>query len=186
MSTISTTRTSDISVGTWDIDPTHSSIEFTVRHLGLSKVRGAFRDFAGTLTISDDPLASSVNAAIELASVDTGNDDRDAHLRGSDFFDTETRPQMVFDSTDLRADDGAYVLRGDLTIRGVTLPIELDLEFHGVNDDPYGNRKAGFSATGSLSRKAYGIDFNAPAGADKVLIGDKVNVELEIQAARRT
>ena len=185
MTTISTTPAGDIAVGIWEIDPTHSSVEFTVRHLGLSKVRGSFREFAGTLTIGDDPQSSAVNATVDLASVDTGNTDRDDHLRGSDFFDAEAQPQMAFDSTAVLVEDSAYVLRGDLTIHGTTLPIDLDLEFHGVNDDPYGNRKAGFSATGSLSRKAYGIDFNAPAGADKVLIGDKVNIELEIQAARR-
>ncbi len=184
--TIRTAAGTEVPVGTWDIDPAHSSIEFTVRHLGLSKVRGSFRQFSGTLTIADDPVLSAATATIDLASVDTGNDDRDTHLRSTDFFDTDRHPEMVFASTGVRPDGDGWVLEGDLTIGSTTKPIELDLEVHGVADDPYGNHKAGFSATGSLSRKAYGIDFDAPAGADRVLIGDKVTLELEIQAALRS
>ncbi len=185
MSTTTPTVSPAVPVGTWEIDPAHSSVEFTVRHLGLSKVRGSFRAFSGELTIADDPLASSATATIDLASVDTGNEDRDTHLRSSDFFDVGRRPQMVFTSTAVRPAGDDWVLAGDLTIGETTRPIELALELRGVADDPYGNHKAGFSATASLSRKDYGIDFNAPAGADRVLIGDKVSIELEVQATLR-
>jgi polyisoprenoid-binding protein YceI len=168
----------DLTPGTWTIEPAHSSVGFTVRHLGLSKVRGQFNDFTGNISVGDDQLASSVNAAIELSSVDTNNADRDGHLQSTDFFGAEANPQMVFTSTGVT--EGS--LSGDLSINGQTKPVVLDLEFHGVTVDGYGVTRAGFSAEGSIKRSDFGIEFNMPVGLDGMLISDKVDIELEIQA----
>ena len=167
-----------LTTGTWAIEPAHSEVGFTVRHLGLSKVRGRFNTFGGTVTVAEDPSRSSVEATIDLASVDTNNEDRDNHLRSTDFFDTESHPTMTFRSTEV----GETSLTGELTINGVTRPVSLDLEFHGVTVDGYETTRAGFSAAGQISRADYGIDFNAPLGMDGMLIGDKITIELEIQA----
>lgn len=182
----STDTSLPLTTGAWPVDPAHSAVEFTVRHLGLSKVRGRFNEFDATLTVGQSLDDVSVQAAIDLASVDTNQPDRDAHLRSTDFFDTETHPRMTFASTGI-ADrgDGSYQLDGDLTINGVTKPVALDVEFNGTEDYPLdGSNRAGFSASGSLSRKDFGIEFDVPLGADKVAIGDKVNLDLEIQFVR--
>jgi polyisoprenoid-binding protein YceI len=163
--------------GTWAIEPAHSEVGFTVRHLGLSKVRGRFNRFSGEVVIADDLATARVTARIDLSSVDTNNTDRDAHLRTGDFFDAETRPEMVFVSTNATESS----LQGELTIGGVTKPVSLDVEFHGVAVDGYETTRAGFSATGTISRSDWGIDFNAPLGVDGVLVSDKVALEFEIQ-----
>jgi polyisoprenoid-binding protein YceI len=178
MTTIDTTQASNIAAGTWNIDPGHSEVGFSVRHLGLSKVRGRFNSFAGTVTIADDQLTSSVEATIDLSSVDTNNAQRDGHLQSADFFNAENSPQMVFRSTAVTTDS----LAGDLTINGVTKPVTLDLEFHGVTVDGYELTRSGFSASGQISRSDFGIVFNAPLGLDGALISDKVTIDLEIQA----
>ena len=181
-----TTSSLPLTAGSWTVDTAHSSVEFTVRHLGLSKVRGRFRDFTAELAPPCPLDTVGLRAEIALASVDTDNADRDAHLRSTDFFDTENNPQMVFVSRTI-ADrgDGSYGLAGELTLNGVTRPVELDVEFNGTEDYPLdGSVHAGFSATGVLSRKAFGIEFDVPLGADKVAIGDKVNLDLEIQFVR--
>jgi polyisoprenoid-binding protein YceI len=168
--------------GTWGIDTAHSTVEFTVRHLGISKVRGRFNDVDASVEVGQHPEDTVVRAAVDLSSVDTNNPDRDAHLRSTDFFDIEAHPSMTFASTAVRPSGDGWVLAGDLTINGTTNPIELDVEFHGAETYPMDQKvHAGFSATGSLSRKAYGVDFEIPLGADKVAIGDKVSIELEIQ-----
>lgn len=169
--------TSALTPGTWVIEPAHTEIGFTVRHLGLSKVRGRFNSFAGTVQIADDPTASTLEATVDLASVDTNNADRDNHLRSTDFFDTERQPQMTFVATKISPDS----IVGNLSINGTTQPVELDLEFHGVTVDGYDTTRAGFSASTQISRSDYGIDFNAPLGMDGMLIGDKVTIELEVQ-----
>ncbi len=167
--------------GTWVIDPTHSEVGFTVRHL-MSKVRGQFRTFEGSLAISDNPLESSVTASIELSSVDTRNDDRDAHLRSSDFFSVESNPTMTFTSTQISIDGDRMVARGELAINGVTKAVDLDVDFLGGGSDPWGGQRVGFEATTTLSRKEWGIDFNIPLEGDKLVIGDKINVVLAIEA----
>jgi polyisoprenoid-binding protein YceI len=173
-------ETLDLTAGTWTIDQTHSEVSFTVRHLGLSKVRGRFNAFDGTVTIGTDRLASSVTANIDLSSIDTNNPQRDGHLRSSDFFDLATHPTMTFTSTAVTETS----LNGTLTINGITQPFVFDLEFHGVVADGYGVTRAGFSATGQISRSDFGINFNAPVGLDGMLISDKVAIELEIEAVR--
>ena len=176
--TNATATATAVTPGTWNIEPAHSEVGFTVRHLGLSKVRGRFNAFSGTLNIADDRLASSVEATIDLASVDTNNEQRDGHLRSADFFNAESNPQMTFRSTAVTPDS----LVGDLTVNGVTHQVTLDLEFHGVAVDGYDTTRIGFTAAGQISRSDFGINFNAPLGLDGALIGDKVTIELEIQA----
>ncbi len=168
----------ELTPGTWNIEPMHSEIGFTVRHLGMSKVRGRFNSFNGALTIGTDASASAVNAEVDLSSVDTNNEDRDNHLKSSDFFNAEQHPKMTFASTSVSDSK----LAGDLTINGITKPVELDMEVHGVAVDNYEMTRAGFSATGAIKRSDYGIDFNAPLGLDGMLISDKVEIELEVQA----
>lgn len=172
------TEPATLTPGTWNIEPSHSSVGFVVRHLGLSKVRGQFNVFSGTLTIDADQTASSVAAVVELASIDTNNADRDGHLQSKDFFGVESNPQMTFNSTAVTATS----LTGDLSINGVTKSVEFDLEFHGVVVDGYDTTRAGFSASGQISRSDFGIDFNMPIGLDGMMVGDKITIELEIQA----
>lgn len=170
--------TPTLHAGSWTIEPAHSSVGFTVRHLGLSKVRGQFNSFSGSVEIADEQLDSTVEASVELSSIDTNNADRDGHLQSTDFFGVENNPRMTFVSTDV----SASTLTGDLTINGITRPVTFDLDFHGVVVDGYGVTRAGFSAEGRIFRSDFGIDFNMPVGLDGMLIGDKIDIELEIQA----
>jgi polyisoprenoid-binding protein YceI len=168
--------------GTWTADPSHTTVGFVVRHLGLSKVRGRFDGVTAQLVLGDDLASSSVRAEIEMGTVRTGNADRDAHLASSDFFNAEVNPTMTFRSTSITSNGDEYTMIGDLTINGVTRRVELDVEFFGTSVFPMDqSTRAGFSATGSISRKDFGINFNAPVGADKVMISDKVALELDVQ-----
>ncbi len=182
-STMTSTSTAlPLRSGTWTVDPAHTNIEFTIRHLGISKVRGRFNRFDASLTIGDTIETSSVEATVELSSVDTNNADRDAHLRSTDFFGTDDHPTMTFRSTGVADQDGDYRLLGDLTINGTTKPLALDVEFNGVEHYPLDQKDhAGFSATATIARSDFGIDFDVPLGVDKLAIGDKVRVEIEIQ-----
>ncbi len=174
--------TPDIAVGTWTIDPTHSEVGFTVRHLMVSKVRGNFEKFSGTLTVAEDPLQSSVHVEVDLDSINTREAQRDGHLRSADFFEVEKYPTMTFDSTAMKADGSSYVVTGDLTIKGTTMPVELDLELNGVGPDPWGGTRAGFSAEAEISRKEFGVDIEMPLDGGGVVVGDKIKVLLEIEA----
>ena len=173
-----------LKAGTWTIDASHSEVGFTVRHL-MSKVRGQFRTFEGTLTVADNPLESSVTATIDLSSVDTRNEQRDDHLRSNDFFSVENSSTMTFESTEIVDRDGELVARGNLTIKDVTKPIDLTLDYLGVGTDPWGGSRVGFEGTTSLSRKEWGIDFNIPLEGDKLMIGDKVNVVIAVEAVHQ-
>lgn len=172
-----------ITTGTWNLDPTHTEIGFTVRHL-MSKVRGKFETFEGSLTTAEDISGSSATVEVDLSSINTGTADRDAHLRSSDFFDVETHPKMTFRATGVQQkSDTDFVVSGDLTIKDVTKPLDLAVEFLGEGGDPWGGTRVGVEATGEISRKAYGIDFNIPvAGADKAMIGDKVTITINAEA----
>jgi polyisoprenoid-binding protein YceI len=153
-----------------------------VRHLGLSNVRGRFDRFTAALDVGSTLDTVAVSAAIELSSVDTNNADRDAHLRTSDFFDTDKHPTMTFVSTALTGSDDSYELQGDLTIAGVTKPVTLDVEFNGTEVFPADqSTHAGFTATTQLRRSDFGIEFGIVAGAEKILLGDKIKVELDLQ-----
>lgn len=170
--------------GTWTVDPAHSSIGFIARHLMVTKVRGQFADFAGTITVGDDLLVSSVEAVAEVASVTTGDAGRDAHLLSADFFDVEHHPQLTFRSTGITPRGTDYVLHGELTIKGVTRPVDFDLSFDGVATDPWGNTKAGFTAETVVNRKDWGLVWNVALETGGVLVSEKVTLQLDIQAAR--
>ncbi len=182
--TTSTLTAPDLTPGTWAIDPAHSEIAFTVRHL-MSKVRGVFREFDGELVIADDVLASTARTTIELTSVDTGSPQRDQHLRSGDFFGVEAQPTMTFVSTSLRPVGDGYHLTGALTLNGQTREVELALEQLGVQVDAYARTVAGFEATGQISRKEFGVNGNVPLDGDRFLIGDTVAITLTIQAVRQ-
>jgi polyisoprenoid-binding protein YceI len=168
--------------GTWTIDPVHSEVGFSVRHMMVSKVRGRFTKFSGELVTADDPLASTVTAEIDLSSIDTGNEQRDGHVRSADFFDVENHPVMTYRSTGLRRDGGRYVLDGELTLRGVTRNVPLTVELNGFGPDPYGGTRAGFTATGEINRQDFGVTWNAALEHGGVVVSDKVALALEIEA----
>ena len=170
--------------GTWAVDASHSSVGFVARHLMVSKVRGSFTSFTGTVTIAENPAASSVYATVDTVSLSTGDDGRDGHVRGADFFDVENFPTMSLASTGLQAKGDRYVLNADLTIKGVTKPVSFDLEFDGIATDPWGNTKAGFAAEAEISRKDFGLEWNVALEAGGVLVGDKVKLQLDIQVVR--
>jgi len=186
MTTSSTTAVPTLTAGTWTIDPSHSEVGFTVRHLMVSKIRGSFKGFSGAITVSDDPLLSAVEASIDVTSVTTNDDNRDVHLRSADFFHTENHPTMTYRSTGVRSDGGDYLVDGELTLHGVTLPVQLRVEFNGVSPDPWGGTRAGFSAETEVNRKDFGIDFNIPLDGGGVVVGEKVKVHLEIEATLAT
>jgi len=183
MSTITASAIPGYIAGTWTIDPVHSEIGFSVRHMMVSKVRGKFTTFSGTLTTAEDPSQSSVTATVDLASIDTGNEDRDNHLRSADFFAVEEHQTMTFRSTGLRASGGDFfLLDGELTLHGVTKTVTLQLELGGFGPDPYGGTRAGFTAQGEINRKDFGIDFNAALETGGLVVADKVTIQLEIEA----
>ncbi len=171
-----------LTAGTWVADPAHTTVGFVVRHLGLSKVRGRFDGVSAQLIVGDGLATSSVSAEIQMGTVTTGNTDRDAHLASSDFFNAETNPTMTFVSTSITGEGEEYTMTGNLTINGITKQVELDVEFFGTSVFPMDqSTRAGFSATGTLSRKEFGIEFNVPLGGDKVMIADKVALDLDVQ-----
>jgi len=175
------TRLPELAAGPYTIDPAHSEVTFSIRHL-MSKVRGSFTDFTGELTVADDLSLSTATATIQLGSVDTRHADRDAHLRSAEIFDVERYPSMIFVSTGVRADGDRHLLDGELTIKDVTRPVTLEVEFNGTGTDPWGGNRAGFTAATQISRKDFGVEFNVPLQGEKVLLGDKVDIQLEIQA----
>ena len=172
--------------GTWDIDATHSTVGFSVRHMMVSKVRGYFRTFSGVLVTAEDPSASTVEATIDMDSIDTRQEQRDAHIRSADFFDVGNHTVMTFRSTGVRTDGADWTVTGDLTIKGITKPVTLELEVNGFGPDAYGGFRAGFSAKTEISRKAFGVDIDMPMDGGGVVVGDKISVELEIEAVLRT
>src|SRR4051795_6300115 len=171
--------------GTWDIDVTHSTVGFSVRHMMVSKVRGYFREFTGEIVTAEDPAASAVTATIELASIDTRQEQRDAHIRSADFFDVENHPQMTFRSTAVRTDGADWTIEGELSLKGNTRPVPLALELNGFGADAYGGYRAGFSAKTEINRNDFGVDIKMPMDGGGVVVGDKVTVELEIEAVLR-
>lgn len=170
-------------VGTWVIDPTHTEVGFSVRHLAISKVRGKFESFSGTFVTAENPLDSSVHASVEVASINTNQADRDGHLRTGDFFAAEEFPEFTFASTGVRENGDGFLVDGNLTLRGVTKPVTFDFEFGGFGADAYGNYKAGFSAKTVVKRNDFGIAWNAPLETGGVLLGNDVTITLEVQAA---
>jgi 8-hydroxy-5-deazaflavin:NADPH oxidoreductase len=174
----------ELPAGTWTIDPVHSSISFSVRHLMVSKVRGTLGTFSGVITVPSEGTPS-VSAEIAVGSVSTGNDERDAHLKSVKFFDVEQYPSATFTSTGVWANGGGYVLEGDFTLKGITKPISLALKFNGVNPGMGRGAVAGFEASVVLNRKDFGIDINMPLETGGVVLGDKVTVTLDIEALKQ-
>jgi len=173
-------------VGTWDIDATHSTVGFSVRHMMVSKVRGYFREFSGEIVTAADPTQSAVSATIELGSIDTRQEQRDAHIRSADFFDVENHPQMTFRSTAVRTDGADWLVDGELSLKGNTKPVTLTLELNGFGPDAFGGTRAGFSARTEINRNDFGVDIKMPMDGGGVVVADKVTVELEIEAVLRT
>jgi polyisoprenoid-binding protein YceI len=172
---------------TWTIDPVHSHVEFAVKHLMISTVKGRFADVEGTVVIDEgNPANSRVEVQIAAASVDTREAQRDAHLRSADFFDAETHPYLTFASTRVEPKgDGEFTVYGDLTIRGVTRPVALEGEFLGTNKSPFGTTVAGFSAKTKLNRKDFGLNWNAALETGGVLVGDEIKISLEVEAVQQ-
>ena len=182
MTDISSAPALSLAAGAWKLDPAHSGVHFKVRHLGLTNVRGTFKSFDATLDVGDTLDSVAVAAVIELASIDTNNPDRDAHLLSTDFFAAEKNPQITFTSTGVSGTEDNFELSGDLTINGTTRAVSFPVEFSGVEVHPAdGKDHAGFSASTVINRNDFGVDFNLPLGMDKLAIGEKVNVELELQ-----
>ncbi|HVL89289.1 MAG TPA: YceI family protein [Actinomycetota bacterium] len=190
MSMITAARTMDgveiPAAGTWDIDPTHTTVEFIARHLLVSKVRGRFGSFSGSVIVADQPYQSSVSVSIDPASLDTGNADRDGHLRSSDFFDVDTYGEMTFVSTGFTpTGKTTFDLPGTLTIRGIAKPVVLQGEFIGLATDPWGGTRAAFSAATEVDREDWGLTWNKVVESGGVLVSKTVRIELEVQLIRK-
>lgn len=175
------TSIDQLTPGTWTIDEAHTSVGFTARHLMITKVRGRFSSVTGAVTIADEPQSSSVEVTIDLASIDTGDAKRDEHLRSADFFDVDNDSTMTFRSSSVRADGDDYVLVGDLTIKGVTRSVELNVEFDGTSTDPWGGFRAGFTADGEINRKDWGLEWNVALESGGVLVSDKIKLHLDVE-----
>lgn len=170
--------------GTYTLDPTHTRIGFVARHAMVTKVRGSFNEFAGTGHFDgDDPTNSTLEITIQAKSIDTRNADRDAHLRSNDFFAMDEHPEITFRSTDIEAkSDTEFAVTGDLTIKGVTKPVTVEVEYTGTAVDPYGNRRIGFEGGTTINRKDWGVNWNVALEAGGILVSEKVNLEFEIAA----
>ncbi len=170
--------------GKWVVDPSHSNVEFVVRHMMVSKVRGRFNTFSGEVEIAENIADSTVTATIETGSVDTRDETRDGHLKSADFFDAETFPTMKFVSTSLTSKGNDYTLTGNLTVKDVTKPVSFDLEFNGTGPDPYGGVRAGFSASTKISRKEFGLTWNALLETGGAVVSDEATIHLEVELTK--
>ncbi|WP_098959175.1 YceI family protein, partial [Pseudonocardia sp. N23] len=184
--TAATTQIPGYIAGVWDIDAAHSDVSFSVRHMMVSKVKGRFGTFSGDITTGETLEASSVNVTIDANSIDTNQEQRDAHIRSADFFETEAHPQWTFRSTAVRAGGDGLIVDGDLTIKGVTKPVALDVEVGGFGPDAFGGTRAGFTATITINRNDFGVDIAMPLDGGGVVVGEKVQITLEIEAVLRT
>lgn len=170
----------------WNLDPTHSEITFKVKHLMISNVKGEFKNFSATIE-GEDFEKAKIKASVDTSSVDTNNNDRDTHLKSADFFDVENHKEMTFEGTSFKkVDDDEYKLTGILTIKGVSNEVTLDVEFGGMNKDPWGNEKAGFSLEGKINRKEWGLNWNAALESGGVLVSEDVKIQAEVQFVKQT
>jgi polyisoprenoid-binding protein YceI len=174
--------------GDYQLDPAHTRLGFVARHAMVTKVRGQFNEFDGSIHIdADDPSRSTAEIRIVAASITTNNEQRDGHLKNADFFDVETYPEITFTSTSAeRLSDDEYRLVGDLTIKGVTKPVTVDLEYSGSAKDPFGNLRAGFEGKAEVNRKDWGVTWNAALETGGFLVGDKIKLELDVSAVKAT
>lgn len=171
--------------GTWVLDASHSEVGFSVRHMMISKVRGTFAVAEATIVAPENPLHLTLDAKVDVASINTKDEGRDGHLRSADFFDAETYPNITFTSTGVRQQGGDFLVDGDLTIKDVTKPVTFEVEFGGFGTDPYGNYKAGLTAKTTIDRTDFGLTYNAALETGGVLIGEKVTITLDLQAAHQ-
>ena len=172
-----------IHTGTWTVDPAHSSVEFSVKHMGIANVRGRFSEFEGTLQMEEDLAASRVHGSVKVASIDTGEAARDDHLRSPDFFNVEEFPEITFESTRIEAiDEDSSRVFGNLTMHGITHEIKLEVAIQGTDTDPWGNTRAGLEVVGKLKRSDWDMKFNQALGSGNMLVGDKVGLSLDISA----
>ena len=173
MSSTPTTTATAVSLptGTWTIDPTHTRIGFVARHMMVTKVRGSFGEFSAEVEVAENPFESKLSAEVQMASID-------------DFFDIEQHPTMRLVATGFEGSGDSYVMHADLTIKGVTKPVDFELEFDGVGQDPWGGTRAGFTATTTINRKDWGIEWNAPLETGGVLVGEKVQIDLDVQLVK--
>ena len=178
-------RTDLPAVGTWSIDPGHAEVGFVGRHFGLTKVRGRFTGVSGTITIAADPAASTVEVVIDTASVNSGDQARDDHLRSADFFDVEHHPTAVFRSTGVVASGATGTLTGDLTIKGVSKPVTLHVDYVGAATDPWGNERAVFSARGRINREDWGLTWNMLLDTGSLLVSKEIALEIEVELLRQ-
>ena len=183
MSTTSTV----IPTGTWTADPSHSTVGFAVKHMGIATVRGEFNEFTGTIEIGDDLSAAKAYGTVKVESVDTKEPQRDDHLRSADFFDAAQHPELTFESTSIEAlDDEEFRITGNLTIHGVTNEIVLHADVQGTDTDPWGNERVGLEITSQLSRGDYDMTFNQALGSGNMLVADKVKLSLDISAVKQS
>jgi len=178
------TTTTQIPTGTWVLDPTHTDVGFTVRHI-MSKVRGHFTEFEGAIVTGETLADARATADVKLSSIDTRNAQRDEHLRSADFFDAANNVSMTFATTNVKDNGDELIVTGDLTIKDVTKPVDLTVELLGVDKDPWGGTRLGVEATGQISRAEFGIDFNIPLEGDKVMIGDKISIVITAEGVLR-
>ena len=170
---------------TWKLDPTHTSVEFSAKHLMITTVKGRIADIEGTINVDErNPQNSSVEATLKAASIDTRTDQRDQHLRSADFFDVEKFPEIKFRSTRIDGTQESFKLTGDLTIRDVTRPITFDVEFEGRNKDPWGGERIGFSAKGKIDRREFGLTYNQVLETGGVVVGNDIKINLEVEAIK--
>jgi polyisoprenoid-binding protein YceI len=183
MTDSTTTEIPGYKAGVWVLDPSHSEVTFSVRHMMISKVRGKFAVKSATITAPENPFEATVTATADVASIDTNDEGRDGHLRSADFFDAETYPTISFTSTGVRIEKGDFLVDGDLTIKDVTKPVTFELEFGGFGTDPYGNYKAGATAKTVINREEFGLTWNAALETGGVLVGKDVTIELDLQGS---
>jgi polyisoprenoid-binding protein YceI len=181
MTEVSTATIPGYVAGKWSIDPVHSEVGFSVRHMMVSKVRGRFSEFSGEIVTGENPVNSSVTAEISMGSIITGSEQRDEHIRSADFFEVEKFPTMTYRSTGIRADGGDFYVDGELTLKGVTKSVPLHLELNGFGPDAYGGTRAGFTATAEISRSDFNVSFNAAMQNGGAIVSDKVTISLEIE-----
>lgn len=181
---ISTSKTTPVPTGTWSVDPAHTTVGFSVKHLGIATVRGRFEQFEGTLEIGDD--SARAHGKAQAASVNTDDAGRDEHLRSADFFGAEANPELSFESTEIRpVDEDTFEIEGELSMNGVTNPVTLTAEVQGTETDPWGNERVGLEVTGQLNRGDWNMTFNQALGSGNLLVGEKVKLNLDVSAVKQ-
>jgi len=183
---ISTTKSTLVPAGTWVVDPKHSTVGFSVKHLGIATVRGKFEDFEGTLAIGEGDESARAYGTVQGVSINTGEAGRDEHLRSADFFGVEQNPELRFESSEIaQVDDETFEIHGDLTMNGVTKPVTLTAEVQGTETDPWGNDRVALEVTGQINRGDWNMTFNQALGSGNLLVGEKVKLQLDIAAVKQ-